>query len=604
MQWKKSNGTLENITALGSGISSISMTFSKGTFSYATASSANGLKTATYTKLASGTVASINSNDTFFKIKVGTDSLGQSTKIEVTFDDKPSAALTAISIEKAPTKTDYYVGDRFDPTGLTIKKTFDDNRTKEFPYAGNEKEFGFIPDLKTELKETNKTVEITVDKKTTSLPITVKPARNVVSVALNGDMSKKAYREGDDWDVSGLYLTVNWNEGEPTTVQLSDLIADTDYFVEPKKPSTGVTSIKIRGYYGEPSFEGTITGLTVAEAPTDLMLAYEAAEKLGLSGSTAQSYKFSGVVVGTIGDSFFVQDKGHGIYVYNKPVAGLTIGKRVNITSTLQTYYGMVETKAVSAATLGGTESIPAAATISSMEDLNGLKQNIMVDLEAVMPATMGEWSSTNSPLNKLTVGKDEIVLKFDKLAYQNSPLNKAYSTFAGKRVSIKNAVSSTFNNLKTSQLLLTEQTIIEVIMDDKTSALAFGTSFLNKTAAACADGTKDNSEALKAAWTRLKTEFSALSDGAKKVVKDVAANNAGTDLEKAMARYDHIVKRYSDAHTEINDFIGRGVTTSLTNQLFKANTTNNIMVISLIACASAAAIGSFFFIRKRKEQN
>lgn len=35
-----------------------------------------------------------------------------------------------------------------------------------------------------------------------------------------------------------------------------------------------------------------------------------------------------------------------------------------------------------------------------------------------------------------------------------------------------------------------------------------------------------------------------------------------------------------------------------------KANTTNNIMAISLIACASVAAIGSFFFIRKRKEQN
>ncbi len=134
--------------------------------------------------------------------------------------------------------------------------------------------------------------------------------------------------------------------------------------------------------------------------------------------------------------------------------------------------------------------------------------------------------------------------------------------------------------------------------------ALAFGTSFLNNTATACADGTKDNSEALKTTWTALKTEFSALSDGAKKVVKDAVANNAGTDLEKAMARYDHIVKRYSVAHTEINDFIGRGVATSLTNKLFKANTTNNVMVISLIACASVAAIGGFYFIRKRKEQN
>lgn len=136
------------------------------------------------------------------------------------------------------------------------------------------------------------------------------------------------------------------------------------------------------------------------------------------------------------------------------------------------------------------------------------------------------------------------------------------------------------------------------------TDALAFGTLFLNTTATPCTDGTKDNSGALKTIWATLKTEFNALSDDAKKLVKGAVANNAGTDLEKAMARYDHIVKRYSAIHAEINDFIGRGVTASLTNQLFKANTTNNIMVISTIACVSAAAIGSFFFIRKRKEQN
>ena len=41
-----------------------------------------------------------------------------------------------------------------------------------------------------------------------------------------------------------------------------------------------------------------------------------------------------------------------------------------------------------------------------------------------------------------------------------------------------------------------------------------------------------------------------------------------------------------------------------LQNTLKKENTANNIMVISLIACASVAAIGGFFFIRKRKEQN
>lgn len=190
--------------------------------------------------------------------------------------------------------------------------------------------------------------------------------------------------------------------------------------------------------------------------------------------------------------------------------------------------------------------------------------------------------------------GEDTNAITTDKGNF-NSP------TWLGNAQDVTFSVDGTSGHRRIVSITVTYEDFADT---SATDALAFGTSFLSKTATACTDGTKDNSEALKTAWTALTNEFSALSDGAKKLVKDAAANNAGTDLEKAMARYDHIVKRYSAIHTEINDFIGRGVTASLTNQLFKANTTNNIMVISLIACASAAAIGSFFFIRKRKEQN
>lgn len=519
-----------------------------------------------------------------------------------------SKTLSSISIEKEPAKTTYYAGDKFDPTGLVVTKTFDDGFTEALSYAGNgDANFKFNPDLVTPLQETNTSIEITVDGKTASLPITVKPARTITGVTLNGDMDKKSYYEGDAWDVSGLHLTVNWNEGEPTTIQLADLKVKTDYFLDSDIATIGTTSLNITGAYNGFSFEKTIEGLTVTERPSAVKIAYEAAKSLGLSGTTPIAYEFSGVVVGTIGNSFFVQDKDYGMYVYNNAVSGLAVGKMIDIKSTLTTYSGAIETKKVSSATLGEEVAMPTAATISSATDLKALKQNVLVDLEAVMPATLGDWTPGKNganALNTLTVGADGIVMKFDKFAYNKSSVSGIYSSLAGKKVSIKNAVSSAHDTLEANQLLLTEQTTIEVIKDDYNDALTFGTSFLNETAKACTDGTKDNSEALKTAWTILKAEFNALSDGAKKLVKGTVANDVGTDLEKAMARYDHIVKRYSAAHTEINDFIGRGVTASLTNQLFKANTTNNIMVISLIACASAAAIGSFFFIRKRKEQN
>lgn len=208
---------------------------------------------------------------------------------------------------------------------------------------------------------------------------------------------------------------------------------------------------------------------------------------------------------------------------------------------------------------------------------------------------------SLNDASKRLT----SIVLAFDSDEDNNAITTDKgkfdSSAWSGNAQDVTFTVGGTKGHRRIVSIAVTYEDFVDT---SATDALGFGTSFLNATAAACADGTKDNSVELKTIWVTLKTEFNALSDGAKKLVKGAVANNAGTDLEKAMARYDHIVKRYSAVHTEIDDFIGRGVAASLTNQLFKANTTNNVMVISLIACASVAAIGSFFFIRKRKEQN
>ena len=62
--------------------------------------------------------------------------------------------LTGIEITNAPTKVEYVLGEKFDPAGMVVSKTFD-NKTKA-PLTDEE----YTWDLKGELKLTDKKVTV------------------------------------------------------------------------------------------------------------------------------------------------------------------------------------------------------------------------------------------------------------------------------------------------------------------------------------------------------------------------------------------------------------------------------------------------------------
>lgn len=191
---------------------------------------------------------------------------GYFSAIEVIATEGVQKNMTSIEITTPPTKTEYYAGEKFDPTGLVVTKTFDDNTTEDLPYNNSNKDdFTFNP--ASELKTTDTVVAITVGGKTVNQPITVKPARTITGVTLNGDMTNKKYYEGDTWDVSGLYLTVNWNEGKPTIVQLTSLKAGEGYTLDSNTAAIGTTSLYIHGTYNGIEFEKTVEGLMVTPKP-------------------------------------------------------------------------------------------------------------------------------------------------------------------------------------------------------------------------------------------------------------------------------------------------------------------------------------------------
>ncbi len=82
------------------------------------------------------------------------------------------AALTKIAIETMPEKTTYTVGERFDPTGLTLTATYSDGSTQMIPS-------GFVCTPTTLTTAGMQTVTVTYESKPTTLIVTVLPDSGV-----------------------------------------------------------------------------------------------------------------------------------------------------------------------------------------------------------------------------------------------------------------------------------------------------------------------------------------------------------------------------------------------------------------------------------------
>lgn len=94
--------------------------------------------------------------------------------LETTFEiEKNPVVLTSIAVKTSP-KTDYHVGDKFNPEGLVLSVFYSDNTSSEVAYTAETKDkFTFAPSLETALKETDEVVTVTYEGKTTEVKVNV-----------------------------------------------------------------------------------------------------------------------------------------------------------------------------------------------------------------------------------------------------------------------------------------------------------------------------------------------------------------------------------------------------------------------------------------------
>lgn len=156
-----------------------------------------------------------------------------STILYIGFDDildkafpiKVVKEVSSIEVLTKPTKLEYNVGDKFDPTGLVIKVIYVDNSEEEVPYAGNEALFTFNPNLTTSLDESNDKVQVTFDNQSADIPITVKdePDVAVKSISIAKNPNKTSYAVGDKLNPEGLVIRVTYSDDTTNNVIYNDV---------------------------------------------------------------------------------------------------------------------------------------------------------------------------------------------------------------------------------------------------------------------------------------------------------------------------------------------------------------------------------------------
>ena len=168
--------------------------------------------------------------------------------------------LTGIKVTKAPTKTTYTVGEKFDKTGMVVKAEYSDKTTKEIT--------NYTYEPQGELKETDKKITISYTEKgvtkTTEQAITVveKPSddeeKTLSEIIIEKAPTKTEYTVGEKFDKTGMVVKAKYSDGSSKEI--------TDYKYSPEG-ELKETDAKITISYTEKEVTKTIEqNITVKKA--------------------------------------------------------------------------------------------------------------------------------------------------------------------------------------------------------------------------------------------------------------------------------------------------------------------------------------------------
>ncbi len=136
---------------------------------------------------------------------------GETENVANTITQPETVTVTGISIQSNPDKTEYFVGETLNTTGLSLKVTYSDGSTKTISS-------GFTCSPTTLNSAGTQTITVNYGGKSTSFTGTVKEATVVTEISVQNYPYKRRYFVGEILNTTGLSLKVTYSDGSSKTI--------------------------------------------------------------------------------------------------------------------------------------------------------------------------------------------------------------------------------------------------------------------------------------------------------------------------------------------------------------------------------------------------
>lgn len=255
---------------------------------------------------------------------------------------------SSVAVTTQPSKTTYFIGEAFDPSGMVVTATFADDTTENVT-----NDCTFSP-----TSISKDTTAITVNyqragiQKTASVPVTV---RVLSSISITTPPTKTAYKYGEIFEPSGMVVTAHYTDGQSRAV--------TGYTFSPNT-ALGMSNTTITISYTEGDVTKTTTqAITVAKVLDHIAVTTPPSRTSYFSG---ENFSTAGMMV----TAYYTDDSSAAVsgYTYS-PTGALAAGNNTITISYSEGGVTKTTTQAITVTTISSTLNSNSWATIKAVSD-------------------------------------------------------------------------------------------------------------------------------------------------------------------------------------------------------------------------------------------